>query len=121
MNKRDSRKKIFVLLVSFLGIYLSFNLARGAFDSYQNASRLVGVEKRLEAAKSLNQKLKDDLKIKQSQAFIEQEARDKLGLAKPGEVAIVTPTPEASQVLAADIKLNNLTTPEKWLAVFFGN
>jgi cell division protein FtsB len=112
------RKKLFIFLISSLGLYLSFNLARGAWESYQNAGRLLDSEKRLAQAQAENQSLKEELEYTKSDFFIEKEARDKLGLGKEGETVIITPPPsgdEADQEQKSPYE--GLTIPEVWLKV----
>jgi cell division protein DivIC len=48
----------------------------------------------LEAAKKENARLKKQLVIVKSEGFVEQEARNKLGLVKSGEVVVVVPMQE---------------------------
>jgi len=114
------RKRAFVFLVTILGGYLAFNLARGAWESYQNAGRILETEKRLAQAQSENQRLKEDLDYKKSPYFVEKEARDKLGLGKEGETVIITPPPaenEGSEEQKSPYE--GLSTTELWWKVFF--
>lgn len=112
------RKRIFLFVITVLGFLLSYNLARGVWDSYRNATRLVESEKNLTAQKQKNQELKDQLALVSSPYFVEKEARDKLGLAKKGETIIVTPTPEKKDENPSS-GYENLNNPEKWLKLFF--
>lgn len=112
------RKKIFVGLITVLGIYLSYSLATGAYQSYQNAGRLIEVETDLKKAQEENDRLKAELEYKSSGYFIEKEARERLGLAKPGETVVITPTPtpkpEGEKSEFADLSIQEL-----WWKVFF--
>lgn len=112
------RKRVFVFLITILGIYLGFNLVRGAWESYQNAGRLLEAENRLKKAQEENQRLKDDLVFKSSPYFVEKEARDKLGLAKKGETVVITPAPDRKEEEQKS-PYKDLTIQEQWWKVFF--
>lgn len=112
------KKKLLIFLITGLGFYLSFNLARGIWDSYQNTSRLIESKNNLAREKDNNQKLKEQLGLVSSPYFVEKEARDKLGLAKPGETIIVTPTPEI-QKEEEKSPFEGLSIQESWWEVFF--
>lgn len=113
------RKRVFVFLITILGIYLGFNLVRGAWESYQNAGRLLEAEERLKRAQEENQKLKDDMVFKSSPYFVEKEARDRLGLAKSGETVIITPPPKREEGEDYASPYKELTIQEQWWKVFF--
>lgn len=55
---------------------------------------------KLEKLNQENKKLEDQLKITQSEEFVEKQLRDKLGLAKEGEIILVLPDNETLKKLA---------------------
>jgi cell division protein FtsB len=112
------RKRLLLLVIIGLGFYLSYNLVRGIWDSYQNAARLIESQKSLAGEREENSKLKDQLGLVSSPYFVEKEARDKLGLAKKGEVIIVTQTPEPKKDQDQD-PYQGLSNQDAWWKIFF--
>lgn len=77
---------------------------------------------RLEKINQENKKLAEQLQISQSEEFVEKQMRDKLGLAKEGEIIIVLPEPDIVKKLAPtlpkseEVKLK--PNWQKWLELF---
>lgn len=84
-------RKVISYILIILSLFFTFNLARGVYDSYKNKSKLQEVHEQLPEAQSQNKQLKKDLDYKQSEFFVEKEARDKLNLAKKDEVVAIFP------------------------------
>lgn len=77
---------------------------------------------RLEKINQENQKLTEQLQISQSEEFVEKQMRNKLGLAKEGEIIIVLPEPEIVRKLAPtlpqDEEVKLKPNWQKWLDLF---
>lgn len=77
---------------------------------------------RLEKINQENQKLSEQLQITSSSEFLEKQMRDKLGLAKEGEIIIVLPEPEIVKKLAPtlpqDEEVKLKPNWQKWLELF---
>ena len=77
---------------------------------------------RLEKMNQENLKLTEQLQITESEEFVEKQMRDKLGLAKEGEIIIVLPEAEIVKKLAPilpkgdEVKLK--PNWQKWLELF---
>lgn len=84
------KKVVFIAIVIALIVVIN-NLIRSIYDLTQKQELVVDVQKELEDEKMLNQKLKAQISIVQSKDFIEQEARNKLFMGKPGEQSVVIP------------------------------
>jgi 2-phospho-L-lactate guanylyltransferase (CobY/MobA/RfbA family) len=69
-----------------------------------------------------NRKLKRDLQEKESEEFIEKELRNKLNLAKKGEIVVVLPDEEILRKLAPERVEEEEALPDpnwkKWLKLF---
>lgn len=116
--------KKYLRYILFIGIlFVIFSMGRVTLG-------LIGKGKALDEAKDRVERLKkeqeDLLKTKEkieSDEFIEKEAREKLGLAKPGETVAVLPDQETLKKLAP--KLEEETFPEefpiwrRWVEMFF--
>lgn len=77
---------------------------------------------RLEKINEENKKLSEQLQITESEDFIEKQLRDKLGLAKEGEIILVLPEPEIvkklAPVLPKDEEAKLKPNWQKWLELF---
>lgn len=77
---------------------------------------------RLEKVNQENQKLTEQLQITESEEFVEKQMRDKLGLAKEGEIIIVLPEAEIVKKLAPtlpkDEEVKLKPNWQKWLELF---
>ncbi|MCL5411787.1 MAG: septum formation initiator family protein [Patescibacteria group bacterium] len=99
-----------------LGIFLVISLARGVWDSYRSGSRLGESESKLAALKNENDKLKKEISFRQSDYFIEKEAREKLNLGKPNETAVALPeSNSAKESPKAPLEIQNW---RKWSNLF---
>jgi cell division protein FtsB len=112
-----SRYGVFVVFI-FLCFSLIGNILRIASSNgkvRQARDNLVNLEKE-------NQRLKEELQIVNSVEFKEKEARDKLGLAKEGDVIVVLPPPEVIRKFAPERKETEKTLPDpnwkKWVKLF---
>ena len=111
-------------LVGALVVFLI--LASSSFKSIKRireGDQLIEKTKvRLEKINQENQKLTEQLQITESEEFVEKQMRDKLGLAKEGEIIIVLPEPDIVKKLAPtlprgeEVKLK--PNWQKWLELF---
>lgn len=108
-----------ILVTLFFGVSLIRNVVR--ISKVKKEIRLAEV--RVEKLKEQNEELKGRLGEVQSQAFVEKQLRDKLGLAKEGETVLVLPEDEVLRRLAPDTPDEEETLPpanwEKWYKLFF--
>ena len=76
------------LIVSFL---LIINLIRDVKGLIQAEQRIVKTEERLAQVKEKNERVKKEKEYYQSDAFLEEQIRTKLQMAKPGETILILP------------------------------
>jgi len=114
------RKVVFFLLAVFLALSLVRNIQkiRNANEKIDNA------EKKLEDLNKESLLLQKKLKEVESTNFIEKEARDKLGLAKEGEIVLILPEDEVLRKLSPkDINGEEIMLTEEnwkeWFKLFF--
>lgn len=90
-NNHSILNKLFkvVLLVAFVLMLMS--VTRGVFSLANSGSRISDAQKKLDVAKEEQESLKRELEEIQSSFFQEKQARDKLGMAKEGEIVIILP------------------------------
>ena len=115
------RKLVFVVSI-IIFIVLINNLARSIYDLWKKQDLITSAQKGLEAEKAENARLKRELTIASKPDFIEKEARDKLGLAKEGEIVLVLPDNETLKKLAPVIPDEEEVTLKpnwkKWIDLF---
>lgn len=77
---------------------------------------------KIEKLNEENKILEEQLRITQSEEFVEKQLRDKLGLAKEGEIVLVLPDNETLKKLAPVIPSEEEVTLKpnwkKWLELF---
>ena len=110
----------------YLGLLLLVGLAVSLFRSYQRGIRSrAAIERekdKIEKLKSENAKLEEDLIRVKSAEYIEAQLRDKLGLAKTGEIVLVLPDAETLKKLAPRLPEEEDVLPlppwKKWVQLF---
>lgn len=111
----------------YLGLLLLLGLGTSLVRSYQKAARtkeaILKEKDKVEELKNENAKLEEDLVRVKSAEYIEKQLRDKLGLAKEGEIVLVLPDAETLKKLAPKIEEEEEALPDppwrKWLELFF--
>ena len=113
-------KKIVLGSIILVVLVIAYNLIIQIMASTKSGERLSEAANVVYKLEIKNKQLKDKLSQIQSPQFIEQEARNKLGLAKKGETLVVIPEEKLKSVLgtsqSAMIRLPNWLG---WLKVFW--
>jgi cell division protein FtsB len=109
-------KRIFYVALVIVLLVVINNLVHSIYDLWHKRDLLTIAEKRLELEKDKNRKLKAELSYVQSQQFIEEQARNKLFMSKPGEqdILIQKNLIQLQKQKEADKRPNW----EKWLQLF---
>mgnify|MGYP001428687901 CR=1 FL=1 len=109
------KKVIFIVIVIILLIVIN-NLVRSIYDVWSKQDLLNQAQNELTKEESKNRKLEADLSYMKTQKFIEEEARNKLFLVKPGEQQVLIP----NKVLKNQkIQIKQIPNWQKWLNLFF--
>jgi len=112
---------ILLLLIIVLGVsfFRSFTIYKRAQDKLSNAETQLGEEQEEQKA------LMEELRVTTSHEFRERQARDKLGLAREGEIILVLPEDEVIRKLVSEPEENDFVLPEqnwkRWLELFWGH
>lgn len=96
----------------------------------RNISRIRNANKKIEEAEekvskliSENAELRKQVEVVKSEEFVESQLRDKLGLAKEGEIVVVLPEEEILRKLAPKHVEEEEILPDpnwkKWLKLFY--
>jgi len=125
MGIRDKlpKHRLIRYLVAAILLVLSLSLARNVMRLYRINRAIDDAYFALEELDKKNRDLADQIKFVRSEDYIEKQARDKLGLAKEGEIVVVLPDSETLRKLSPRIEreLENeipLQNWQKWLKLF---
>lgn len=114
-------KKTGLIVIVAAAIFIAYNLFSQILQAVKSSERLTSEAEDLFKLEAKNKQLKVKLSQISSPEFIEKEARNKLGLAKPGETVIIIPDQKIKEVLASGsaTEVKRLPNPLGWLKVFF--
>jgi len=115
------RKKVFFLAFLVGGIYLIVVFTRDLWRVLSSRNRVVEAEDKVTRLQERQVELEKELTEVESEGFVEREARDKLLLAKEGEVVVLIPEEQIAEYklqLASDNSGEELANWEKWVRVF---
>jgi cell division protein FtsB len=119
LNKLGDYSKFLMVLVA---LFLGISLYRNFSNIKRSDERIEAARERVEDLKRENNRLKQELQEKQSEEFIEKELRDKLNLAKEGEIIVVLPDDEVLRKLAPKETEEEEVLPDpnwkKWFKLF---
>ncbi len=129
MSLREKRKlilpdlifsKFFLIFCVILFVIVLFAFAKGTVKSYKVDSEIQELQEEIGQLERQNQDFSQLVTYLKSDAFVEQEAKLKLGFKKPGENLVVIPQEEIKveeeKLDDSEITQNN---PAKWWAYFF--
>lgn len=112
-------KRIIFFASLIASIFIINNLVSSIYTLWNKQDLLVKAQKDLEKKKTENAELKKRVSKAQSQQFIEEEARNKLFLVKPGESRVMIPQEllgsESAKAKIEDTRSNW----QKWWELFF--
>jgi len=109
------------LILGLVALFL-ISLIRNVFRIRAASKKIDEAKGRVERLANENEDLKRQLALAQSEAFIETQFRDRLGLAKEGEIVVVLPDEETLRKIAPTTVEEEETLPDppwkKWLKLF---
>ena len=113
-------KKAVKWILLALGIYLIVNLSRNVWRLKKAGGRIEEREKRLRVLEDERRRLLQEKRLLESEEFIEKEARDKLFMAKEGEVVVILPK-EVEELKEKEVEKGReeeLANWQKWVRLF---
>ena len=111
------KKAIFIFTVIVFLIIIN-NLLHSIYDLWHKQDLLTSAKKELEVEKLKNSKLKGELSYVETQTFLDETARNKLFLAKPGEQQVLISKDLIKTSSEASSKAN-IPNWQKWWKLFF--
>jgi cell division protein FtsB len=113
-------KKVVYLLILIVSLFIINNLIRSIFSLWQKHDLIGEAQKELQQEKNENQRLQDQLDRVKRAEFVEEEARNKLFMVKPGEkVVIMGNTPSSADQKRSASKVVSIPTWRQWWNLFF--
>lgn len=114
------RSKLIITLLTVFGIYLIGTLSRDIVFLFQRTKETQKTETELQKVLQEEADLKKQLVYSQSSEFVEKEARDKLGMTKPGETIVILPENVESILGVQDeVKKEPISNWKLWFNLFF--
>lgn len=125
-NKHFDMKDVAGKLSSYIGlgvlVLLILSLANGISKIKQVNLKIEKDRERVEDLKREKEELQKELEKVQSEEFMEKQLRDKLGMAKEGEIVVILPDAEEVKKFAPRIDEEEEILPDpnwkKWAKLF---
>lgn len=111
-------RKIVSFIIIFVLVSSSVALTKNIYSSYKKLHGLSEVGKQEQSLHNQTEVLKKELKKRESGGFVEQQARDTLGLAKKGETIYVVDGGSGNDASSSQQYARNLSNWQLWLRVF---
>lgn len=112
-------KKVASIFVLILCLIIGINLIHSIYSLWKKQDLIVGAKLELEKEKKEQESLQKKLSVVKKEDFIEEEARNKLFLAKPNETEILIPQDDLNK--KSPLKKSEIPNWQKWLTLFFGS
>lgn len=116
------RNRLTTGILLIFGLYLIVSFSRDIFNLFQKGKEVEKEQLKLEELQIKNEELKRQLEYVKSAEFLEKEAREKLGLAREGEVVVILPENLEELISGNQSQISeNQQIPnwKKWLKLFF--
>lgn len=113
-------KRIFFVIVIVASIFIINNLIQSIYTLWTKKQLVLNLKNEAEEQRKKNQTLKKNLSIIEKPQFVEEEARNKLFMAKPGDEIVLLSEKDLKATEAAKPKKAD-TRPnwKKWWDLFF--
>ena len=113
-------KKILFFVVLIASVFVIINLSRSIYTLWQKRDLIVDAERELVKQKQENQRVKSQLSYVESEEFIEEVARNKLLLVKPGEQGLLVAEDLIKETSSPSANVRKEDPNwKKWLKLFF--
>ena len=112
-------RRIISITIVLILLFSSITLTKNIWDSNRKIADLNEIKEEERSLKLENEQLEKELEKSKSKSFIEEVARNKLGLSKPGETLYVVESKPPEEVVDGDTPDESSSNFESWLSVFF--
>lgn len=113
-------KRLVFFTILIIALVIINNLAHSIYGLWQKKTLIVKAQQEFDRQKKENLELKNKLQIVKKPQFIEEEARNKLFLAKPGEGVVLIPSGAIEATGTAQPTITDIRPNwQKWWQLFF--
>ncbi len=113
-------KKIGFFVVIIISLMIINNLTRSIISLWQKRGLVENTREQISEEKKQNEELKEKIEEVKKPEFVEEEARNKLFMAKPGEGIVVLPSTALRASDSAEKEPEDKRQNwEKWWELFF--
>lgn len=113
-------KKFIIVAIILVSLVAGYNLIFRIIEATKSGERLSEAADMVYKLEIKNKELRKKLENIQSAQFIEEEARNRLGLGKMGETIVIIPDEKIKQILGtSESAQTRFPNPLGWLKVFF--
>lgn len=112
-------KRIVFFIILAFSILIINNLVRSIYTLWQKYDLVTLAQKELSGQKQESQRLKSQLSHVKSKEFVEEQARNKLFLVKPGEQEVLIPQDLIKESSPSAQAIKDDPNWRKWLRLFF--
>lgn len=113
------RHPIVRLAVTIISLILVYNLSLSIIDLWTRKDIVSSRRGALALVEQKNAQLKEKLSVAQSPEFVEKQAREKLGMVKPGETLVLVGTDGSGDPVTA--KPRKIPNWQMWWRLFIGD
>ena len=110
-------KKLLPILIILILLLTIKNNLFAIFKTVEDKNTAETLRQKLSTEEKRNQFLKEQLYYVETDQFVEEEAREKLGMSRPGEYIVIAPTP--APLNREQIEVNTNPNWRRWLELFF--
>lgn len=116
-------KKYLKYIVLIVSLFLIFSMLRSTWGLLQKGKTLDEARDNVRGLEEEQAKLLEMREVVESEEFVEREAREKLGLAKPGEVVVILPSDDILRKFAPKFEEEEFVQDQpiwrRWAGMFF--
>ena len=123
-----TRSRLFLLVMAGIVLFVLVAFLREAVHRYEVRQQISSLQSEIGDLETKQKKLTDLIDFFSSPLFQEQEARQKLGKAKPGESVVFIPIsnvnaspPNSSAAQDAEQREQAVSNPVRWWRYFFAS
>jgi cell division protein FtsB len=109
-------------IIILVSMFMIISLSRSVVDLWERRKILEVEQKRLTQLEQKHKELEQKLRMVQTPAFVEKEARERLGMAKEGDTVIIMGNSSLPQDTGKESQLDNspiLPYWKRWWRIFF--
>lgn len=113
-------KKVLYILILIISLFIINNLVRSIANLSQKHDLISQAQTELQKERNEHKKLVDQLREVQRPEFVEEEARNKLFMVKPGEKVVIMGSGGEQQIdTVQPVKTAASPIWQQWLTLFF--